>query len=144
MGTVGHGVNPNNASNRENRIEMEVVKPKTWLLIAKVEPQAWGVKSRCWLKAMGGSETKRQEKERQIKICSMVRDKESLQTGNRRQITWSPREQWEPRENTGVKRFFQRPISSSRTVNWLIIIPILKPLIKEYTPKPHRFSQKTP
>lgn len=40
METVGHGVNPNHASNRENRIEMEVVKPKTWLLIAKVEPQA--------------------------------------------------------------------------------------------------------
>lgn len=34
-----------------------------------------------------GTGTKRQEKKRQIKICSMVRDKESLQTGNRRQIT---------------------------------------------------------
>ena len=40
METVGHGVNPNHTSNRVNRIEMEVVKPKTWLLIAKVEAQA--------------------------------------------------------------------------------------------------------
>lgn len=40
METVGHRVSPNHAGNRENRIEMEVVKPKTWLLIAKVEAQA--------------------------------------------------------------------------------------------------------
>lgn len=69
MGTVGYGVNPNNASNRENRIEMEVVKPKTWLLIAKVEPQAWDVKSRCWLKAMG---QKQKDKKRRDKLKYVV------------------------------------------------------------------------
>ena len=69
METVGHRVNPNHSSNRENRIEMEVVKPKTWLLIAKVEAQAWDVKSRCWLKAMGQEQ---EGKTRRDKLKSVV------------------------------------------------------------------------